>query len=287
MPEHVDLHIHSSFSDGTLSPQQIVEKACKLELKAIALTDHDTTAGLRQFLSQKCVGGLQIVPGVELSAHHHLASVHVLGYGIDPENDALQKKLKKIQAARQIRNKAIIQKLRNLGFPLSLSEIDGVSEGQIGRPHIAHLMVQKGIVGNEDEAFSRFLKKHRKCYVERELLPVEEAIRVINQAGGVAALAHPASVDPTCSFLYNLIEDLCAMGLSALEVYHPVHNKKHIAFLGRVCRELDLVVTGGSDFHGRDGTMIGRLAPNKAIPREAFTGLERILADRKRSKRGL
>ncbi len=283
MPGHIDLHTHSSFSDGTHSPTQIAEKAHKLGLKAVALTDHDTTAGLDEFLSLKKVNGPQIVPGIELSAHHHLCSIHILGYGIDHNNHFLQEKLKSIQAAREKRNLAILQKLRSFGFPLDLSQIEGIAEGQIGRPHIANLMVKKGIVRNENEAFARFLKKDKKAYVEREFLPVEDAIAIIRQAGGVAALAHPASVDPTCTFLYRLIEDLCKNGLEALEVYHPVHNKKHISFFSRICREMNLLATGGSDFHGRDRdrTGLGLYAANKFIPEADYKELERKLADRK------
>lgn len=282
MPYQVDLHIHSSFSDGLLSPTEIIDKTRALGIKAVAITDHDTTRGLTDILARQNGGGPEIITGVELSAHHQLGSVHILGYGFDPLNSLLQEKLKTIQVARKTRNKAILNKLLAFGFPLSLEETRGLAKGQIGRPHIAQLMVQKGIVANEQEAFTHYLKKDAKAYVERELLPAEDAIAIIVQAGGIASLAHPATVDPTCSFLYKLIEDLYQKGLGAIEAYHPSHNNKHVAFFTKICSDLGLFATGGSDFHGRDRdrATLGCYGPNKFIPIEVYDVLtERLSSD--------
>jgi predicted metal-dependent phosphoesterase TrpH len=276
---HIDLHTHSSFSDGMLSPSEIVARARQLQLAVIALTDHDTTAGISELLTFKEAEDIEAVPGIELSAHHELAPIHILGYGIKHDSQKLQNNLIEIQNARRRRNIAILDRLQNLGFTVSLDDIPHSPDGQIGRPHIAGLLVKKGVVFSEHEAFAKFIGKDKSAYVAREQLPVMEAISMINQAGGLAVLAHPAVMDPTCIFLPRLIKELRQMGLSGVEVYHPTHNAKHIRFFTNLCLELNLAATGGSDFHGRskDKTELGQYANKKFIDHDLWINIKRKL----------
>lgn len=280
MKPSVDFHIHSTFSDGRLTPTEIFKTAQDRSLTAISLTDHDTTAGIPEILScQKATDNIQILPGIELSTFHSLASLHILGYGINHNDAELQINLAKIQQARESRNLAILVRLNDLGFDLSLSEINPGTKGQTGRPHIANLLVRKGIVQSENEAFIRFLKKDAAAYVAREELPVKKAIEIIQQAGGLAVLAHPASSDPTCVFIAELVKALKPVGLRGIEVFHPMHNKKHIRYYTKLCNELNLIPTGGSDFHGRknEPVPIGQYSKTKLINPELWHNLEHLL----------
>ncbi len=279
MTNHIDLHTHSSFSDGILSPSEIVERAKRLHVSVIALTDHDTTAGIPELLSFKGNEDIEVVPGVELSAYHKLAPVHILGYGIQHDSPKLQENLSKIQSSRTNRNLAIFERLQGMGFNVSIENISQGSNGQIGRPHIAGLLVKKRIVFSEHEAFAKFLGKDKSAYVAREQLPVAEAISMITQAGGLAVLAHPAVMDPTCIFVSKLVKELHQMGLGGIEVYHPTHNAKHIRFFNNLCQELNLVATGGSDFHGRnkDKTELGQYANKKFIEHDLWINIKRII----------
>ena len=279
MPPSIDLHIHSSFSDGIFTPREIIKMAKAAGAIAIALTDHDTTAGIEEFLSAQETGALKLLPGVELSANHKIGSLHILGYGIDHTQAAFQKSLHEIQQYRVKRNFAIFKQLNLLGYDLSIDEINGKNSGQTGRPHIARLLVKKGIVRSEQEAFVRFLKKGATAHVAREPLSAKKAIAIIKQAGGLAVLAHPASVDPTCASIAEVTKELKESGLSGIEVFHPMHNKKHLRYYSNLCHELELFATGGSDFHGRKNEPIGlgRYGKNNLINPELWHNLENLL----------
>jgi len=252
MDNFIDLHVHSSFSDGTMTPAAIVGQAKEKGLAVLALTDHDTTAGLPDFLALKG-NGIDLVPGVELSAHHPGGTMHILGYGIQHENTFLQECLAQIQQDRQRRNREIILKLQGLGIKISEQELAGASLGQVGRPHIAALLVAKGVVPRESEAFKQYLRKGAVAYVARGKLMPQDAITMIRRANGLAVLAHPATLAVGEATMRTLIGELKEMGLSGVEVFHPVHSGKQVKQFGRLCRELQLVSTGGSDFHGRQG----------------------------------
>jgi len=279
MPPAIDLHIHSSFSDGVLSPSEIIKQAESLGVIAAALTDHDTTDGIPEFLRYAKNSSLKVITGIELSTFHPLASLHILGYGIDHNSPDLQKALGIIQDNRITRNLAIIQRLTDLGYDISLTELEQHGHGQIGRPHIANLLLRKKIVTSEHEAFCRFLKKDAAAYVPRKPLIAEKAIEIIQQAGGIAVLAHPAIADPTCAFITDLIKTLKEAGLRGIEVFHPAHNKKHLRFFSKICDNLDLIPTGGSDFHGRkkETLTLGRYGKNRLINPELMDNLERQL----------
>lgn len=255
----VDLHIHSTWSDGTKSPEQIVHLARTRHLSAISITDHDTVDGIADGCRAGEQHGLEVIPGIELSVVHGDLHMHMLGYFIDANDHELKKALETIQSARKTRNGKIINKLQELGISISLDEVLQKSGfGQTGRPHIGQVLVEKGAVKDLDSAFSKYLKKGCSAYVARYVLTAEEAIRIIRGAGGVAVLAHPGSIDNSLRKIPALLEQLVSLGLEGLELYYPVHTKKIFKKLKVMASLYDLVVTGGSDYHGdiRPGTTL-------------------------------
>lgn len=253
----IDLHVHSTASDGTLTPSEILAQAVRLGLKAIAITDHDTLSGSVAALDGGIPAALKFVTGIEISAAAPPGfsvdgSVHILGYGIDPQHAALNEMLDKLKFAREKRNPQIIARLNALGMGLQLEELVRlVGKATAGRPHIAQLMVKKGMAQSIDDAFDRFLGKHKPAYVDKYRVPMAVAIDAIDQAGGVAVLAHPflnRLTDPQTfeSFLLTLK----SMGLKGIEAIYPDHSPSVTADYCRLARKHNLLVTGGTDFHG-------------------------------------
>ncbi len=244
-----DLHIHSAFSDGALFPGEMVSKARGLGLTTIALTDHDTMAGVPEALAQGSVAGVTVIPGIEISAWHNNRAVHILGYGLRHDYPPLLLGLQTIQQARHARNLAMIDKLQALGLPVTHAELTGLAHGQVGRPHFAHLLRRKGVVRSFDEAFARFLGKGAKAYVARCQFPTSEAIRLIREAGGVAVLAHPAGPDPSLNTLPAIVAALRAEGLAGIEAFYPNHTPRICTRLVELARHHGMLISGGTDFH--------------------------------------
>jgi 3',5'-nucleoside bisphosphate phosphatase len=247
-----DLHIHTTASDGTMSPAGIVRYAKEKGLRVIAITDHDTIEGLQEGIREGEKVGLEVIPGVELSADASKGTMHLLGYYIDPACSELADKLRVLQQARMERNLAIVEKLRALGIPIELSEVKAAPEhGQIGRPHFAHTMVQKGYAQNIQDAFDRYLGKGRPAYVEKFRFTPEEAMHFIRKAGGITVLAHPFTLNqPEPADLDALIGELKEKGLDGIEVYYPEHSDGQRKLYRDVAQKYGLVISGGSDFHG-------------------------------------
>lgn len=276
----VDLHIHSTYSDGTNSPTDLVLMAKRKLLTTISITDHDTAEGISEALQAAANTGVEVIPGIELSVVHEGQHLHLLGYFIDPHDHELSATLNTIQNARLERNDGILAKLRNLGVDITLSEVRAKSKiGQTGRPHIAQVLVDKGVVRTIDEAFSEYLKKGRPAHVERQVLQCRTAIALILGSGGIPVLAHPGSIDPTLGKLPALLKSLVEAGLHGIEVYYPIHSRKICKNLKKMAAEFNLVVTGGSDYHGdiRPGTS---LAGNQRVrvPQEVVVNLKKRLA---------
>jgi predicted metal-dependent phosphoesterase TrpH len=251
-PAYVDLHIHSTASDGSLSPVEIMETAEKVGLRAIAITDHDTLEGSVEALRHQHSYGVEILPGIEISVSVDSGTMHMLGYLIRLDDMPLRETLKVVQEARANRNLQILKRLQGLGVDINHDEVLEVSGGgQIGRPHIAQVLVHKGAVQSIDEAFNKFLKKCRPAYVERyRLLPVE-AIQAILRAGGVPVLAHPFTLHAkTEGDLGRVLAELKQAGLKGVEVYYPGHGPELTARYERLAHRHGLLITGGTDFHG-------------------------------------
>jgi predicted metal-dependent phosphoesterase TrpH len=253
----IDLHIHSTASDGTLTPPEILAMAVRLGLKAIAITDHDTLSGSAAALAGGIPSPLQFLTGIEISAeapdgYRINGSVHILGYGIDLNHPALTTLLRVLKRARENRNPKIIARLNALGMELSTDELARVvGEATAGRPHIAQLMIQKGMADSINDAFDRFLGKNRPAYVEKYRVPMADAIGAINKAGGIAVLAHPYLCGLTDPATFDsFLVDLRSKGLKGIEAIYPHHPEAATAEYCRLARKYDLVITGGSDFHG-------------------------------------
>lgn len=248
--QSIDLHTHSSCSDGSFSPAELVREARRVGLAAIALTDHDTMAGIPEAQAAGREVGIEVVAGIEISATHEGRPVHVLGYGLDHLHPALLPLLAELQRIRKQRNASILEKLRSLGINLDHGELSASANGLIGRPHIARMLLLQGYAGSIAQAFHKFLKRNGKAYVAAVKFPAADTIRAIRSAGGIAVLAHPASFDKTLATIPNLVKNLAAHGLDGLEAYYPGHTAKTCRLLRDLATQLGLVITGGSDFHG-------------------------------------
>lgn len=266
----IDLHTHSNFSDGTMSPSELVILARHRRVSAIALTDHDTMAGVDEALAAGAVLGVEVIPGVEISVSWQHREYHVLGYWADPADGGLAAALEKMQEARNGRNAAILEKLNEIGIAVSGEELHRISgQGQTGRPHIARMLVERGVVKNMGEAFDRFLRKGEAAYVSRFTYEAVEAVTLIRQAGGLAVLAHPAQNDPELTRLPLVLADLVPAGLDGLEAYYPTHSSKTRKRLRALAVQNNLLLTGGSDYHGdvRPGTSLAG-GKNTFVPPE-------------------
>ena len=247
----IDLHMHSTFSDGSMSPEELVAKAAELGLSAIALTDHDTVGGLQRFHAAGRAHGVRTISGVEITSDLRRGSLHFLGYFVDPSDRQLRQHLDWIRAGHQARNDETLRKLNRMGIRLRWPEIVALAGGeQAGRRHIAQAMVARGLVGNVKEAFDVYLGRARPAYVPRRQLPAQSCIDLIHEAGGVAVLAHPLAADFERRELFMVLEKLRHIGLDGVEVYYPDHTAASVRELQKMAAKLDLVATGGSDFHG-------------------------------------
>ncbi len=263
----VDLHTHSTFSDGTLSPTQLVKLARKTGLTALALTDHDTVEGLAEALKHGKQCGVDVIPGLEIGCLHERRSYHILGYWIDRNHSGLLKWLKKLQQGRSERNRQIIAKLGQLGIDIDEEELARISKcGQAGRPHIARLLIDKKIVPDLDQAFQRFLRLGAPAYVSRFVYSAAESIAMIREAGGVSVLAHPVQVGMSHAKFSGILQQLVEYGLDGIEVYYPSHTRKMRRRLRQLASRFDLAMTGGSDFHGDNRPAIGLSGDNSGYP---------------------
>jgi predicted metal-dependent phosphoesterase TrpH len=260
-----DLHAHTTASDGQQTPTALVQLAQQIGLQAVAITDHDTTGGVEE-AQTAAPPGLRVIPGVELSAEDVHGDVHMLGYFIDIHQPVFQQSLEDFRVRRFYRAQAIVDKLAGMGMPLDWSQIEAqVAGGAVGRGHIARAMVAAGYVAAVPDAFERYLYPGGPAYVARKRLSPEESIELIHLAGGAAVLAHPVLVADYAGLLPRLV----AAGLDGVETAYPLHSAQAEAELREIARRHDLVMTGGSDFHGIDvpgKAMLGAtLAPPGAI----------------------
>lgn len=247
----IDLHAHSIFSDGSLTPEQLVDLACAAGLTAVALTDHDTTAGLPRFLAAAAGRPVRAVPGVEISADFSPGAMHMLGYFIQPGHSAFDEKLAWIREGRDQRNAEILGKLNAMGFGIAWDEVARHAGADVvGRPHFAQVLLERGIVKTKDEAFDLYLGKGKPAYAERRRFSTEDSIALIRAAGGVAVLAHPFTLGLDDAGLRALLGRLAAEGLGGIEVYYSEHSANLQQAYSRLAEEFGLVATGGSDFHG-------------------------------------
>jgi len=279
---YIDLHLHSTLSDGTLTPVEIISQASRKGISTISITDHDTMDAYPEAIFAGTRANVEVISGVEITAHYHNHSLHILGFGARHDTPALIGGLQTIQEARQDRNHRIMAKLQGFNLPISLADLPQ-GKGQTGRPHIAQALVRKGVVRSEQEAFAKFLRKNGSAYASRQLLPVRQAITMIANAGGVAVLAHPGTLKMTEPDLATLVGRLMDEGLSGVEVYHPMNSEKTVQFLRKLCHNFGLAITGGSDFHGREGDKapIGEAGGKRRVPADLLCALKSKIAQAK------
>jgi predicted metal-dependent phosphoesterase TrpH len=255
----VDLHIHSTMSDGTMSPTEIVDLAYKKGLSCIALTDHDTVAGNQEAQQRGDVIGLEVISGMELSVSFEEFNVHLLGYLIDSENVSLLRSLHTLQEARETRNREILHILEVNGIHITEKELQKVSgTGQTGRPHIAKILMEKQVVRSMDEAFDKYLGRDGSAYVSRFVLDMKSAVDVIHTAGGLAVVAHPYHLIKNDMISGEILLRLKELGVDGIETYYPTHSRKFRKQLIKLAEKYGLLLTGGSDYHGtiRRGTTL-------------------------------
>ncbi|HET98120.1 MAG TPA: PHP domain-containing protein [Desulfurivibrio alkaliphilus] len=281
----IDLHIHSTFSDGTHDPATLIDLAARQGLAALALTDHDTVAGIPDFLNYAAERNLSVLSGIEISAWHGQESLHILGYGIDHNSPNLLKVLGEIQQARHQRNLGILEKLAAMGINISFASIESQENGQVGRPHIARELIRLGVVHDMHTAFVRYLRRGGAAYVESHRIHALDAIRLIAAAGGAPALAHPAVIGGTLEDLSALLTELRRAGLVGMEVYYPAHTRKQHLQLLQLAAEHQLIATGGTDFHADSpgGIPLGGSVHGGRVPFSCYAELVEFLAGRPNS----
>ena len=244
--KYADLHVHTSESDGTLTPKQLVKEALARGLSAIAIVDHDTVGGISEAEAAAKDEDLEIIAGIELTAQHDNQEIHILGYFLDCRNKALLEKLKLVQLNRIERVHKIVNNLGEEGVKLDAQAVFDISgKGTVGRMHIARALLKEGWVTTTAEAFRKYIGDKSPAYVLGFNLSPAEAINLIKSAGGVAVLAHPYILRND-----ELITELVGYGLQGIEVYYPEHSQSMVNFYLDLAKKLNLLVTGGSDFHG-------------------------------------
>ena len=247
----IDLHLHTTHSDGSQSPTEVVRLAHEAGVSALAITDHDITTGLPEAIAAGQELGIEIIPGIEISSRHGESELHVLGYFLKWEDAQLNARLMTLRESRHRRNPKIIELLQAAGIDITYDEVRAVAgSDSVGRPHIARVLMDKKVVTTAKEAFDRFLAEGKAAYVPRDLPAPIDAIRWIKDAGGLAVLAHPTWVKTTEGTLTDLARQLKEQGLDGVEVHYSTHTPRQTRTYLSLAKQLGLLVTGGSDFHG-------------------------------------
>jgi 3',5'-nucleoside bisphosphate phosphatase len=273
-----DLHLHTSFSDGTYSPEELTAHGRRHGLAALGLTDHDTTEGCARMAEACRLAGIEFIPGTELTAQKDGNELHLLGYFIDPQNPVLLRELAKFQEARQNRIREMVARLNEAGIPLTAESVFKLARCRSpGRPHVARALVQGKFCASMDEAFERFMKKHRPAWVPKFKMSALQGIELIHQAGGLAVMAHPG-LNRTDEIIPELVE----AGLDGIECFHSKHSSAVSERYLKLAERFGLLVTGGSDCHGmsKNKPLIGTVK----VPMGYIEKLRARAAERRRTE---
>ncbi|MDB5327187.1 MAG: hypothetical protein JWM57_2756 [Phycisphaerales bacterium] len=274
----VDLHCHSTASDGTLTPTQVIDLAERQTLSAIALTDHDTVAGVAEAAARAAELGIDFLPGIEISASFpDPGTLHLLGYGIDPNSAALQAMASELIGGRDARNPKIVARLQELGIKITMEEVEAAANGGVvGRPHIAGILLKKGYVNTIKQAFNVYLGHGGSAFFDKERLESRDAIARIHASGGLAVLAHPTQLrTQNAAELDRVVKGLVDQGLDGIETIHSDHNDRDVATFEALAKQYGLLRTGGSDYHGgnKPAISLGHAA-GRRIPAVYFEALK-------------
>lgn len=281
MQKLIDMHVHSTFSDGTNTPTQLVKLAKEAGLCAFSLTDHDTTKGLDEVIEAAKHNNITVIPGVELSTGYLdlEQDVHILGYNIDYKSEIFEQFLRKFQEERINRNKKMIQNMAKDGIDISYEKIVNLyPDSVVTRAHFARYLMEKGYVGSVREGISDFLSKKSKYYVKRTLISPQDAVRIIKDAGGKAVLAHPLLYKLSDMQLNSLVISLKEAGLDGIEAMYSLNSEADEKYLMKLAKKFNLKISGGSDYHGsnKPDISIGRGLGNLQIPYELIYNLDLI-----------
>jgi 3',5'-nucleoside bisphosphate phosphatase len=276
----IDLHTHTTFSDGSVTPTQLVEQAAALGLTAVAITDHDTVDGLPEALAAGERLGIEVVPGVEINLEHERVTMDMLGYFLGGcPSDELKQELAELRLYRDERNARIVKRLAELGLILDAADLRAAAEnGSVGRPHIGEALVRRGYVSSIAEAFELYLRRGAPAWVDRRRLSLGAAVRLLRASGGLPVLAHPGIIRTDGPGLDHLLRDAVKAGMAGLECYYPLHDETAVKAFLVLAGKYGLVATGGSDFHGsvKPNAHLGVGPGGMAFPDDLLAGLKAI-----------
>ena len=276
----VDLHLHTTHSDGTLNPTELVDLCARNGLKVIAISDHDSTEGVEEAQAAAIKHGIEVIPAIELSTDVPDNEIHMLGYFVDMEDTGFQDLLREFRAGREDRGRRMVERLAGLGMDITWEEVERIADGAaVGRPHIAHALIKHGYVSEWQEAFDKYLGRTGPAYVERTRLEPEEAVGVLLDNGALPVMAHPLYYErEDTRKLRNIVSDLKDAGMVGLEVHYGEFSESEIDMLANIAAELDLIPCGGSDYHASG-------KPGEIIPGEAGPPMSTVEA--LRAKKGV
>lgn len=280
----IDLHSHTTASDGSLTPEELVRLAKQQGVTTLAVTDHDTIAGLPRAMAEGEQVGVDVLPGIEISCLYGETELHILGYFINPDDPRLEPALAQYRASREDRNPRIVQRLQELGCALTYAEVKAAAgTATVGRPHIAQALVRKGYVNSVSEAFDRYLADDAPAYLPRRLPSPAEAIGLLRQIGGIPVLAHPVYTSRLKEPFEQVCETLKGLGLLGIEALYSSHNRQQTERYRSISRNQGLLVTGGSDFHGeaKPNLLVGTGYGNLAVPSDLLEPMRALAAGRR------
>ncbi len=273
MADIADLHMHTIYSDGKHSPEELLHLIKGAGIKAFSITDHDTVDGIKPML-ELLDGSIEFIPGIEISCHYNKREIHLLGYGIDIESDYLLEHLDGFKKSREERAKKILTKLHDLDVDIELEQIQGrTPNNTIARPHIAAELVTQGYVNDLREAFSRYLYDNGPAYEAKVEFPIEEAIKLVKRSGGISSIAHPGKMVSESD-----VRDFFSMGMDGLEVIHPNHSLYLQKKYHNIAKMFNAIETGGSDFHGLKDYELGNLG-KFGIPYLVFQKIKKYIEE--------
>lgn len=264
----IDLHCHTTASDGLLTPHDLIIRAKKEGITLLAIADHDTVAGIDEAMSAAKENDIFLIPAIELSLDFPTGDLHLLGYYIDYNNQDFINRIQKLKSAREERIFKIIKKLNKINIDLTIEDVNKESNGAVpGKPHVARALVKKGYAADVNSAIKKYLNKGMPGYVSKEKIDPEAAFKLIRNAGGVTVLAHPKSMKCKNDREYErIIESFISYGLVGIEVYASIHKDVDVEMFSGIARRHNLITTGGSDFHGENGERLGYYEWNRTIP---------------------
>jgi hypothetical protein len=279
----IDLHTHTTFSDGSQTPTELVREAAALGLTAVAVTDHDTVDGLPEALAAGERLGIEVIPGVEVNLEHDRVTMDMLGYFLAGlPTDELRQELAELRAYRDERNARMLERLAGLGMPLDPEALTAAAEnGAVGRPHIGEAMVRRGYVSSIGEAFERYLIRGAPAWVDRRRLALGRALKLLRASGALPVLAHPGIIRTDAAGLNHLVREAARAGMAGIECYYPLHDAETVRRCLGLARRYALVPTGGSDYHGmvKPTTRLGVGSLGDPVPDEVLADLRCVAED--------